>query len=424
MTRPETAVVEDVWRRESPYVLAALLRRHGDLGDCEDAAQEALAAAAVQWAADGVPDHPRGWLIRGGVAAAGGPGAGRPVRERPGRSAWPSARTGGRPARSRGRRRRRRRTTACQLLLLCCHPALRPPSQVALTLRAVAGLSTAQVAAAFLVPEPTMAPAAQPGPRDAAGGGRAVRRAGARGAAGPGRRVPGGPAPRVQRGVRGQLGRAAARHVADRRGDPADPRAARGVARPRRGDRRARADAADRGAGGDPDRRAWRPRPAGGAGPLAGGTRERSPRASRCSRRCCPAATSGGSSCRPRSPPCTRRRRPGPTPTGARSACSTGCSSGSRPARPSRSTAPWPSAWPSGRSRAVPWSSRCWPTRPWPGTTGRHAVRAHLLELAGDREAALGAYGQAARLTASIPEQRYLNARAGRLTPPQKPDER
>ena len=57
-------VIEDVWRRESPHVLAALLRRHGDLSDCEDAAQEALEAAARQWAGNGVPDNPRGWLIR------------------------------------------------------------------------------------------------------------------------------------------------------------------------------------------------------------------------------------------------------------------------------------------------------------------------------------------------------------------------
>ena len=56
--------LEDVWRRESPHVLGALLRRHGDLGDCEDAAQEALEAAARQWARDGMPDDPRGWLIR------------------------------------------------------------------------------------------------------------------------------------------------------------------------------------------------------------------------------------------------------------------------------------------------------------------------------------------------------------------------
>ena len=56
--------LEDVWRRESPHVLGALLRRHGDLGDCEDAAQEALEAAAQQWGRDGVPENPRGWLIR------------------------------------------------------------------------------------------------------------------------------------------------------------------------------------------------------------------------------------------------------------------------------------------------------------------------------------------------------------------------
>ena len=51
--------IEDVWRRESPHVLAALLRRHGDLADCEDATQEALEAAARQWPSDGVPDNPR-----------------------------------------------------------------------------------------------------------------------------------------------------------------------------------------------------------------------------------------------------------------------------------------------------------------------------------------------------------------------------
>ena len=59
-----TAELEDVWRRESPHVLAALLRRHGDYADCEDAAQEALAAAAEQWPREGMPDSPRGWLVR------------------------------------------------------------------------------------------------------------------------------------------------------------------------------------------------------------------------------------------------------------------------------------------------------------------------------------------------------------------------
>ena len=147
----------DVWRRESPHVLGALLRRHGDLADCEDAAQEALAAAAVQWPRDGVPDNPRGWLVR--VASR--------------RLVDQSRADRARAARERSVETRRAVDTllappadaddpgttddSVQLLLLCCHPALTRPSQVALTLRAVAGLGTAQIAAAFLVPEATMA---------------------------------------------------------------------------------------------------------------------------------------------------------------------------------------------------------------------------------------------------------------------------
>ena len=64
MTERAGAGLEDVWRREAPHVLAALLRRHGSFADCEDAVQEALLDAAVQWPRDGVPDHPRGWLVR------------------------------------------------------------------------------------------------------------------------------------------------------------------------------------------------------------------------------------------------------------------------------------------------------------------------------------------------------------------------
>ncbi len=151
----EREVIEDVWRRESAHVLAALLRRHGDLGDCEDAAQEALAAAAVQWSTDGVPDHPRGWLIR--VASRRLVDQVRADRARSAREVTVVAREPAEtllsPAADAGPA-----TTddSLQLLLLCCHPALRPTSQVALTLRAVAGLSTAQIAAAFLVPETTM----------------------------------------------------------------------------------------------------------------------------------------------------------------------------------------------------------------------------------------------------------------------------
>ena len=138
-------LVEEVWRRESPLVLAALLRRHGDLADCEDAAQEAAAAATVAWAAR-PPDDPRGWLVR--VA---------------------SRRLVDRVRSDRARRAREDRVLPEQapatsgsddsiaMLVLCCHPALSRPAQVALTLRSVAGLSTERIAAAHLVPTATMA---------------------------------------------------------------------------------------------------------------------------------------------------------------------------------------------------------------------------------------------------------------------------
>jgi RNA polymerase sigma factor (sigma-70 family) len=140
---------EDLLRDLVPQVLGILVDRHGRFGEAEDAVQEALLAAAQQWPRDGVPDNPRGWLVT--------------VASRRMVDLW----------RSDEARRRREETTAAlapagpaevpgtddtlKLLLLCCHPALSPPSQVALTLRAVGGLSTAQIARAFLVPEATMA---------------------------------------------------------------------------------------------------------------------------------------------------------------------------------------------------------------------------------------------------------------------------
>ncbi len=154
MSSPE---LEDVWRRESPHVLGALLRRHGDLQDCEDAAQEALEAAARQWGSDGVPESPRGWLIRVAsrrlIDQQRSDGA-RAAREEAEAAAQPGdALVAPPPDADRGHER----DDGLQLLLLCCHPALTRSSQVALTLRAVAGLSTEEIAAAFLVPERTMA---------------------------------------------------------------------------------------------------------------------------------------------------------------------------------------------------------------------------------------------------------------------------
>jgi RNA polymerase sigma factor (sigma-70 family) len=150
------AAAENLLRELAPQVLGAVIRRCGDFSTAEDAVQEALLAAAVQWPAEGMPGNPRGWLIQVAV---------RRMTDH-----------------LRAEAARRRRETAVMmmaadevevpavdqapaeekddtliLLFMCCHPALTPPSAIALTLRAVGGLTTAEIARAFLVPEATMA---------------------------------------------------------------------------------------------------------------------------------------------------------------------------------------------------------------------------------------------------------------------------
>jgi RNA polymerase sigma factor (sigma-70 family) len=155
-------------RELAPQVLGAVVRRFGDFSAAEDAVQEALLAAAVQWPVEGVPDNPRGWLIHvaarrmtdhvraelarrrretkvvmeaqpslGGFGAAG---AGfDSIAAGFGEASWVE------------------QDDTLILLFMCCHPALTRPSAIALTLRAVGGLTTAEIANAFLVPEATMA---------------------------------------------------------------------------------------------------------------------------------------------------------------------------------------------------------------------------------------------------------------------------
>jgi RNA polymerase sigma factor (sigma-70 family) len=161
--RPPTASLSnqdasaDLLRELAPQVLAALVRRFGQFDAAEDATQEALIQAAVHWPADGTPDNPRGWLIT--VASRRlldrmRSEQSRRQRERAVHVATPQAELLGAPADADPARDR---DDSLRLLFLCCHPALSPPSQIALTLRALGGLTTAQIAAAFLVPEATMA---------------------------------------------------------------------------------------------------------------------------------------------------------------------------------------------------------------------------------------------------------------------------
>jgi RNA polymerase sigma factor (sigma-70 family) len=142
-------------RELAPQVLGAVARRYGDFAAAEDAMQEALIAAATRWPIGGVPENPRGWLfhvatrrmtdqLRSEVA--------RRRREDAAASEW-SSETPFAPAADAGLER----DDTIVLLFMCCHPALSPPSAIALTLRAVGGLTTAEIANAFLVPEATMA---------------------------------------------------------------------------------------------------------------------------------------------------------------------------------------------------------------------------------------------------------------------------
>ena len=148
------ARIEDLLRELAPQVLGAVIRRFRNFAAAEDAVQEALISAATQWPQDGLPDNPRAWLIQ--VAS-------RRMTDL---------------ARSESARRERESAVTREygylspgisvepntdeddtliLLFMCCHPALTPSSAIALTLRAVGGLTTAEIASAFLVPEATMA---------------------------------------------------------------------------------------------------------------------------------------------------------------------------------------------------------------------------------------------------------------------------
>jgi predicted RNA polymerase sigma factor len=151
---------ENLLRELAPQVLGAVMRRFGDFSAAEDAVQEALLAAALQWPSEGMPDNPRGWLIQ--VAARRMTDQVRSDIARRRREAVvlqqtpPGTPSLGELGSSFGDLGTHQDDTLI-LLFMCCHPALTRPSAIALTLRAVGGLTTAEITNAFLVPEATMA---------------------------------------------------------------------------------------------------------------------------------------------------------------------------------------------------------------------------------------------------------------------------
>jgi RNA polymerase sigma factor (sigma-70 family) len=145
--------VESLLRQLAPQALGAVVRRYGNFDTAEDAVQEAMLAATTQWPREGVPDNPKGWLIT--VAARRLTDLLRSEQARRRRedtvARWELPRQEADAAQSTADS-----DDTMILLFMCCHPALTPPSQIALTLRAVGGLTTAEVARAFLVSEATM----------------------------------------------------------------------------------------------------------------------------------------------------------------------------------------------------------------------------------------------------------------------------
>lgn len=141
---------EHLMRTLAPQVLGLLVRRYRDFAAAEDAVQEALIAASVQWKADGVPENPKGWLIR--VASRRMTDQIRSELSRRKREAEAGVTAGYVLPQPAGQE-----DDTLVLIHMCCHPALSDASAIALTLRAVGGLTTAEIARAFLTSEATMA---------------------------------------------------------------------------------------------------------------------------------------------------------------------------------------------------------------------------------------------------------------------------
>ena len=273
------ADLDRLFRRESAQAVAALARALGDLDRAEEAVQDAYATALERWPRDGAPANPAAWIM----AVARNRALDRIRAER----------------RSAARAEELARLEALtgdddgpaeddvssiaderlRLIFTCCHPALAPEARVALTLRLLGGLTTAEVARAFLVSEPAMAQRVVRAKAKIRGGRDRVRAAARQRPPGAARLRARDALPRLQRGLRRDRRRRADPARAVRRGDPARARAVRADARRGRGARPARADAPARLPPRDPRRGRRHARAARRPGPRRAGTARRSPRA-------------------------------------------------------------------------------------------------------------------------------------------------
>ncbi len=323
---------EGLLRELAPQVLGAVTRRSGDFGAAEDAVQEALLAAATRWPRDGTPDNPLGWLIR--VAARRLTDQYRSEDARRRREVLAASWSLTAPAGPVPGEDAPARDDTLILMFMCCHPSLTPGAAIPLTLRAVGGLTTREIAAAFLVPEPTMAqrisrakatlkasgePFTLPPPAQRAGRLQSVLHVlyllfneGYASSSGPdlARSDLSGEAIRLARGLHSSL--------------PGDPEVTGLLALMLLTDARRPART---GPGGeliplaDQQRTRWdRALITEGTTLITGALRQRQRPGSGASR--------GSTSCRPRSPPCTTRRPVTPGPTGRRSCPSTACWNG------------------------------------------------------------------------------------------------
>lgn len=150
-------MTERLLRELSPQVLGAIVRRYGDFSAAEDAVQEALTAAAMQWPESGVPDNPRAWLVQVAARRMSDHLRAEIARRRRETAVVAQAPPDEQLVPAPDADHEPERDDTLLLLFMCCHPALTRTSAIALTLRAVGGLTTGEIASAFLVPEPTMA---------------------------------------------------------------------------------------------------------------------------------------------------------------------------------------------------------------------------------------------------------------------------